>query len=454
MATRADLELAKKLLGASVLKEDQLRDAFAAQAELLEGGKSFPLDRILVAKGYLPKTALATLAAGDPMATQPFKNYRLTRVLGEGGSSVVYGGTYLPNGAQVAVKVFDAVQSLRPELLARFYQEAELLVRLEHPNVVTGYEIGTEGGLHFFSMDWIAGPTVLEMIEKGGVLDGTTALWIAVQMARALAYLHEQQLLHRDIKPGNVMIDASGRARLIDLGLVRRMDADAPPSPADDTVTVGTVEYISPEQARGRGDLDVRTDIYSLGVTLYHMVVGDVPFHGETSYEVMAKHILSGLDATKVKNRRIAPEVHYAITKMMSKEREFRYADCREVERDLARFLPPGGPPPIVLPVPPPEAPPVRVSSPKSPVVPVSRPVVRPVSGDVRPRDGGRPTSSPPRRPDGKGPEGKDRPAGPDRPERRERPDDPGGPAVPTPKKPIDPKRPRSSGEIRRRSHW
>jgi serine/threonine-protein kinase len=451
MATRADLELAKKLLAASVLKEGELRDAFAAQAELHGAGKTFPLDRILVAKGYLPKAALATLTAGDPMVTQPFRNYRLSRVLGAGGSSVVYGGTYLPNGAQVAVKVFDAVQSLRADMLARFYQEAELLVRLEHPNVVTGYEIGTEGGLHFFSMDWIAGPTVLQMIELGGVLDGTTALWITVQMARALAYLHEQQLLHRDIKPGNVMIDASGRARLIDLGLVRRMDADAPAPLNDDTVTVGTVEYISPEQARGRGDLDVRTDIYSLGVTLYHMVVGDVPFHGDTNYEVMAKHILSGLDATKVKNRRIAPEVHYAITKMMSKEREFRYADCREVERDLARFLPPGGPPPIVLPVTPPEPAPARVSSPKSPVVPVVRPIAvrqvtsRPVTGvpPARPTEGGaRPPPLPPPLP---------RPADPDR---RERPDDPGGPAQPATKKPGDPKRPRSSGEIRRRSHW
>jgi|GEM_PF-1331163 len=462
MATRADLELAKKLLAASVLKEDQLREAFAAQAELLEAGKSFPLDRILVAQGALPKTALAALAAGDPLERQPFPRYRLLQALGEGGSSVVYGGTYLPNGAQVAVKVFDPVQSLRPDMLARFYQEAELLVRLDHPNVVTGYEFGHEGGFHFFSMDWVAGPTVLELIERGGVLDGTTALWIAMQMARALAYLHDQQLLHRDIKPGNVMIDASGRARLIDLGLVRRLDAAAAPSAADDTVTVGTVEYISPEQARGRGDLDVRTDIYSLGVTLYHMVVGDVPFHGETSYEVMAKHILSGLDATKVKNRRIAPEVHYAITKMMSKEREFRYTDCHEVEKDLLRFLPPGGPPPIALP--PPPAPPAPVRMPlgtRSPVVPTRRPI----SGETRVRSGdgasaARPGDARPVAPKPVPPA--PLPARPVAP----RPVAP-APIRPTPVPPkstspdddvapplAEPKKPRPPGPTRRRSHW
>ncbi|MCC7137687.1 MAG: serine/threonine protein kinase [Planctomycetes bacterium] len=389
MASRADLELAKKLLAAHVVGEDQLRSALAAQAEVLARGKVVDLGRVLVAQGVLGKEALGVLAAGDPLETQPFPKYRLERALGEGGSSVVYGGTYLPNGAKVAVKVFSAVQSLRKDLLARFYEEARLLIELDHENVVAGYEVGSAGGLHFFSMDWVQGPTVLQMIERGGVLPSPTALWITIQMAKALTYLHEHGLLHRDIKPGNVMIDATGRARLIDLGLVRRLDASAPRSDAEESVTVGTVEYISPEQARGRGDIDVRTDVYSLGVTLYHMVVGDVPFHGETDYEVMAKHILTGLDSQKVKTRRIAPEVTYAITKMMSKEREFRYADCPQVVADLSRFLPPGGPPPLVLPVDP--TPPPSSPGPRSPVVgpppgPKPPPVVRPRSGEVRRR--------------------------------------------------------------------
>jgi eukaryotic-like serine/threonine-protein kinase len=369
MASRADLELAKRLLSAGVLKEPQIREGLVVQAELLGKGKSYPLDRVLVAKGLLPRDALVVLSAGDPLQTQPFEKYRLERVLGEGGSSVVYGGTYLPNRAKVAVKVFDAVQSLRPDLLDRFYEEARLLIQLDHPNVVAGYEVGSAGGRHFFSMDWVQGPTVLQMIERAGAIESGAALWITLQMAKAAGFLHEQRLLHRDIKPGNVMIDGTGRARLIDLGLVRRFDPHARAGSGDEeSVTVGTVEYISPEQARGRGDLDVRTDVYSLGVTLYHMVVGDVPFHGETDYEVMAKHILSGLDAMKVKNRRIAPEVHYAITKMMSKEREFRYRDCAEVVADLTRFLPPGGAPPIVLPID--SVPGPSVSIPKSPAVP------------------------------------------------------------------------------------
>jgi len=377
MASRADLDLARKLLGASVLTEPQIREALEIQAELLQKGRSVGLDRILLVKGYLPRDATEALAPLDLLEAQPIPGYRLHRVLGEGGSSVVYAATYLANRASVAVKVLDPVQGLRADLRARFVEEARLLIQLEHENVVAGYEVGCVHGRNWVSMDLIEGPTVLEMIDRAGALDNMTALWIAIQIAKALAYLHRSGLLHRDMKPGNVMIDATGRARIIDLGLVRKLptaeETAAGEVRAEDSVTVGTVEYISPEQARGRGDLDVRTDIYSLGVTLYHMVVGDVPFHGDTSYEVMAKHILSGLDAQKVKNRRIAPEVHYAITKMMSKEREFRYADCDDVVTDLTRFLPAGGVPRIVLPVstPPPVAP--GSPAPKSPTVPHPR---------------------------------------------------------------------------------
>jgi serine/threonine-protein kinase len=360
MPSREDLELAKRLLGAGVLGEPALREALSIQQDLLTKGKTVSLERILVVKGKLPAWAPEVLAAKDPIKEQPFPQYRLDRVLGEGGSSVVYGGKYLPNGAAVAVKVLNPVQGLRPDLVERFEEEARLLISLDHENVVTGYEVGAWRGLRFFSMDYIEGPTVLEMIERAGHVENQTALWITIQMAKALAYLHAYGLLHRDIKPGNVMIDASGRARLIDLGLVRKLPTpggEPVEAPAEEATTVGTVEYISPEQARGRGDLDVRTDVYSLGVTLYHMVVGDVPFHGETDYEVMAKHILKSLDSQQVKQRRIAPEVHYAITRMMAKEREHRYADAEEVVKDLSRFVPPGGPPPMVLPVKKPPAP-------------------------------------------------------------------------------------------------
>ncbi len=393
MATQADLDLAKRLLAANVLAPDEARDAFAVQAGLLQKGKTVSLERVLVAKGLLSADAARVLSAGDPLVTQPFPGYRLLRTVGEGGSSVVYEATYLANRARVAVKVLHAAQGLRKDLAARFQEEARLLIALDHENIVAGYELGCVGGIHYFSMDYVEGPTILQMIERAGALPAPIALWVTLQVARALAYLHSQGLLHRDVKPGNVMIDATGRARVIDLGLVRHMGPAlaAGTKAADEETTVGTVEYIAPEQARGRGDIDVRADIYSLGVTLYHMVVGDVPFTGETSYEVMAKHILSSLETQKVKTRRIPPEVHFVIVKAMSKEREQRYHDVSEAIEDLVSFLPEGGPPRIVLPVddPAPRAAPARPGRPghSSPVArpvaphaqPASPPVVRPV---------------------------------------------------------------------------
>jgi serine/threonine protein kinase len=380
MATQADVDLARRLIQAGVLDEVRIRDALGAQKALHDQGRSVPLHRVLVAKGYLPREALEVLEARDPLASQPFPGYRLLRPIGEGGSSVVYAANYLANSTPVAVKVLRDMGALRTAHVERFYEEARLLVEIDHPNVVAGYEVGYARGHHFFSMDLIEGPTLLQMIERGTHLENVTAISITVQVARAIDHLHRLSLLHRDIKPGNVMIDSSGRARLIDLGLVRRMRAPAEPgaTPApEETTTVGTVAYISPEQARGRGDLDVRSDIYSLGVTLYHMVVGEVPFQGETDYEVMAKQILAALDSQKVKTRRIAPEIHYFITKMMAKEREHRYRDAAAVVADLSRFLPPEGPPPIVLPVSVTPLPAPSKPAPKSPQVPPVPPARR-----------------------------------------------------------------------------
>jgi serine/threonine-protein kinase len=159
------------------------------------------------------------------------------------------------------------------------------------------------------------------------------------------------------------MVEAHGRARLIDLGLARAVQASGPV--AEEGTTVGTVEYLSPEQARGRADLDPRTDVYSLGLTLYHMVVGDVPFRGESDYEVMAKQVMASLDAQKLKHRHVTPEIYYFIVKMTSKEREQRYETAAEAAEEIAGYLPPG-----LLPI--------DLGDASPPTVPVVSPVVPP----------------------------------------------------------------------------
>jgi serine/threonine protein kinase len=408
VASEADLQLAKKLLAARVLPEERLRKAFEQQAALRKQGRSFPLERILYALKDVPPGALDVLRMAPPLERQPFPNYRLDGILGEGGSSTVYSGVYLPNGAPVAVKALDPIQALRADFLGRFQQEARMLMQFEHENIVMGYECGFEGGLHFFSMDLVDGLTVLEVIERRGHLSNEEALSITWQTSSALAYLHDAGFLHRDIKPSNLMVEPSGRVRLIDLGLVRDLAAQ-PMEPGEEAMTVGTVEYLSPEQARGRSDLDPRSDIYSLGLSLYHMVVGEVPFAGESDYEVMAKQIMSSLDTQKLKQRRISPEVHFFITKMTSKDRESRFESVAEVTAAIGGYLPGGivpvdlgappvvepaalpvlkpvGPPPVVKPVgPPPTAAPAKPPPPPPVAKPVTAKPVEPPPAKPKP---------------------------------------------------------------------
>src|SRR5882672_10303706 len=134
MASRDDLELAKRLMISTALAEPKLREALEIQAELLARDKVVSLERVLIAKGFLPPEASKVLHAGDPLQVQPFAKYRIDRVLGEGGSSIVYGGRYLPNKAPVALKVLNPLHGFRPDLVARFDEEARLLISLEHPN--------------------------------------------------------------------------------------------------------------------------------------------------------------------------------------------------------------------------------------------------------------------------------------------------------------------------------
>ena len=391
MPTKQDLELAKRLMSARVLDEDQLRAAFDMQARLHAGGQDVGIEPVLYHLGLLPRGALRVVRAPPPLEAQPFTNYRLEAPLGEGGSSTVYRALYTPNRTPVAVKVLDPIQALRPSFLDGFQREARTLIELEHENIVLGYEVGCEGGRYFFSMELVDGITVLDVIDRRGFLENAEALSITLQSARALAHLHERGFLHRDIKPGNIMVESSGRARLIDLGLIRALPEGGRSTDDEETTTVGTVEYVSPEQARGRADLDPRSDIYSLGVTLYHMVVGEVPFQGENDYETMAKQVLSAMDTQKVKQRRIAPEVHFFITKMTSKEREMRFETVEDVIRAIEGYVPGEpvpvilGEPPVARPVAPPVAKPVAPPPVAKPVppAPVAQPAAPPESDET-----------------------------------------------------------------------
>jgi eukaryotic-like serine/threonine-protein kinase len=296
------------------------------------------LDQALLERGHFAADKLAFLKAtgGEDVPIVPGFAY-IARA-GFGGTAVVFKGIEKATQRKVALKVMhrplhaDALQK------RRFVREAKLLMRLDHPNIVRGVRVGhvkeSDGSERLvFVLEWIDGRSLLELLREGTQFDEDTALFIILQAARALQYMHGQGVLHRDVKPDNILLTAEQQVKLIDLGFATELN-QAEEGVGGDT-TVGTAAYMSPEQARGISDLDVRSDIYSLGATLYQIVVGQLPFEGEGTQEQLAARILAELSSPELQSRRISPHMNYFIRKMMEQDRDFRYGDMGELISDI-----------------------------------------------------------------------------------------------------------------------
>lgn len=335
MATKRDIEIASLLFRSGIVSQEEIQSALGHQGKLLTEGTVISLIDVLVQRGLIPEDSGPTFTEEPLEKLQPLPDYELIEFVGDGASARVYRGTYKPRELACAVKILHPEQELQRKSLKRFMREAHLLCKLRHDGIVRGYEVRKIGGWRFLSMEWVEGNTVLEEIDRRGYLDGPTALHITRQIASALEYLHDKGIVHRDIKPGNVLIDRNITAKLIDLGLCHLISQEKQETAG---TTVGTVGYMAPEQAKGMA-VDVRSDIYSLGVSLYHMVVGEVPFTGDDDFEVMSKQIMQALRSDRLKSLNISPHVHYVIEKMMAKDVDIRFQRPGEIVADIDAYL-------------------------------------------------------------------------------------------------------------------
>jgi two-component system LytT family response regulator len=264
-------------------------------------------------------------------------HYRVVSPLGQGGMGAVYLADDTRLGRRVALKVLPPEFAHDPDRMHRFVQEAKLASALTHPNVATIFEIGQEGELWFLAMEYVEGRPLAERIREGP-LKISELVQIGMQVADALDDAHSKGIVHRDIKPANLMVTPRGHVKVLDFGLAK-LQADAKGRDETQLLTsaglvVGTVNYMSPEQALGR-DVDFRTDIFSLGVVLYEMATGRLPFSGATPSETMARILQAQPDAIARFNYEVSDGLERAVRKCLEKDRERRYQSARELLVDL-----------------------------------------------------------------------------------------------------------------------
>jgi serine/threonine protein kinase len=270
--------------------------------------------------------------AGKPSPSEPIPGIRISGKLGVGGTATVFLADDLRANRKVALKIMHPSLAKDEKAVRRFQRESSLLVSFDHPNLVKGYSQGTMGPLPYLVMECLDGESAQETLDREKCLPEARSLEIIQEAAKAIDYMQSKKIIHRDIKPGNIYLLKDGKVKVIDLGFAQEMGTTGA---AEEETTSGTVQYMSPEQARGSADLDVRADIYSLGATLYHMVMGETPFSGTDSVEVMAKQVMEALSSSGMKNKRISKHMHYFIERMMSKDKDLRYSTPRELADDI-----------------------------------------------------------------------------------------------------------------------
>lgn len=310
-------------------------------------------------------------SGGRPTRTQPrashgadlrgmeLGGYEIKATLGRGGMGTVYLARQKSLDRDVALKVLPAEMASNPEFLARFTREALAAAQLAHHNVVQVYDVGSESDTHFIAMEYVRGTNLGEMVRRDGRLSIDDAVGYIVQAARALKFAHDHGIIHRDIKPDNLLLNELGVVKVADLGLAKfehpRVGRESTDEGSKDdarvlgqvgtanitlkAVAMGTPAYMAPEQARDAANVDARADQYALGCTLYYLVTGSPPFSGTTAYEVITKQLNEPVPPLEAHVRGVPQTLKAILQRMLAKKPEERYPNMDEVIRDLEAYL-------------------------------------------------------------------------------------------------------------------
>ncbi len=341
--TRANVDtiLGKMVIDQGLATENEVAHCLeqarhAQQAE--DNDRSLAL--LLVKNDYITQRQLQRIRAivEAERSGQQIPGYRILGKLGAGAMATVYKATQLSLDRLVAIKVLPRKFSSNAQFIERFYAEGRAAAQLNHPNIVQAFDVGQAGEFHYFVMEYVEGSTVYDDIVKHKRYTASDAAHLVIQIAEALHHAHERGLIHRDVKPKNIMINRDGVAKLADMGLARAI-SDKEAAEAEQGKAFGTPYYISPEQIRGQLDIGPAADIYSLGATLYHMVTGSVPYDGKNPSAVMHRHLKADLVPPDHVNPKLSAGISEVIEMMMAKNPKSRYQHCGDLLVDLRAVL-------------------------------------------------------------------------------------------------------------------
>ncbi len=345
--TPEDSQICRLVVEHHLVTREELREASKRQRQAAADGHQRPIGEVMVDLGFLTRTQLNRIqgnsedSGGRP--AQQIPGYQLQKKIGAGAMAVVYKAKQISLDRIVAVKVLPKRLSKNAEFVERFYREGKAAAALNHNNIVQAIDVAEAGGFHYFVMEYVKGKTVYDELTGAKVYNETEAIAIIRQVAEALLHAHERGIIHRDVKPKNIMLTPDRVAKLADMGLARAT-SDVEAAMTEAGRAYGTPYYISPEQIRGEVNIDRRADIYSLGATAYHMLTGRVPFEGPTPSAVMHKHLKEPLTPPDHLNTQVTAGLAACVEKMMAKSRAERYPSCKELLYDLdllARGEPP-----------------------------------------------------------------------------------------------------------------
>jgi eukaryotic-like serine/threonine-protein kinase len=321
--------------------------------ESLRQGEGLPEEPALLARRLVDDGLLTAFHTGQLLRGK-YKGflvgkYKVLEPLGAGGMGHVFLCEHALMGHRVALKLLTGIPEDDLHAVERFFREARAGAMLNHPNLVRAHDIDHDGSYYYLVMDYVDGVSLQELIQRAGPLDPVRAAHYAAQAARGLAHLHQAGLVHRDLKPANLVLERTGRVRILDLGLARSLDEhrDGLTQKYDGQLILGTADYLAPEQALDGHHADVRSDVYALGATAYYLLAGRVPFPGKSAAQKIVAHQFKQADPLPQVRPGVPPALAAVVEKMMAKRPGDRYQGAAEVAEALAPWADsPLGPPP------------------------------------------------------------------------------------------------------------